>query len=69
MVTQLLLEQIKSFLFQNSIHAHLSVYLMVLLKPSISQEPHIKEAGGNLNENQYRLIFLLIHQISKRLQS
>lgn len=67
-VTQLLLEQIKSFVFQNNIHSCLSSYLMVPLKPASSQVLHINEAGAKLNEGQYRLIFSLIHHPLKRLQ-
>lgn len=63
MVTQLLLEQMKSFVFQININLCLSVYLTVLLKPASSQEWHINEAGANLNEGQYRSIFPLIRHL------
>lgn len=67
--SQLLLEKMKSFVFQNSIHSCLSVYLMVSQKPAGSQELHINEAGANLNEGQYKLIFPLTHELLKSLQS
>lgn len=67
-VTPLLLEQMKSFVLWNNIHSCLSVYLTAPLKPASSQELHINEAGVNLNEGQYRLIFSLIHHLLKRLQ-
>jgi len=56
----------KSFV---NIHSRFSVYLLVPLKPAISQDLHIDEAGANLNEGQYRLAFSLIHHLLTRFQS